>query len=100
MCLLSFTGFSLARSRSADAELAHQESLSMVLLLLISESEFLGDSPWTTRNLGENVKRRRFGASVCARSTLGDLDSGLEGAESAKREETPWSIYDGPLAAA
>ena len=32
--------------------------------------------------------------------TLGDLDSGLEGAESAKRDETPWSIYDGPLATA
>ena len=24
---------------------------------------------------------------------LGDLDSGLEGAESAKREETPWSVF-------
>ena len=31
---------------------------------------------------------------VLARFTLGDLDSGSEGAESAKRDETPWSIYD------
>ena len=40
------------------------------------------------------------GGSLLARSTLGDLDSGLEGAESAKQDETPWSIHDGPLATA
>ena len=39
-----------------------------------------------------------YRGSVLARSTLGNLDSGLEGAEGAKRDETPWPIYDGPLA--
>ena len=38
--------------------------------------------------------------AVLAQLTLGDLDSGLEGAGNAKRDETPWSIYDGPLATA
>ena len=41
-----------------------------------------------------------YGGSVLTRLTLGALDSGLEGAESAKRDATPWSIYDGPLATA
>ena len=47
-----------------------------------------------------NRKCTIYGGSVLARSTLGDLDSGLEGAESAKRDETPRSIYDWPLASA
>ena len=41
-----------------------------------------------------------YGGSALARSTLGDLDSGLEGAESAKLDEMPWSIYDERLATA
>ena len=49
--------------------------------------------PWPTANAP-------YGGSVLARLTPGDLNSGLEGAESAKQDETPWSIYDGPLATA
>ena len=41
-----------------------------------------------------------YGGSVWTHLTLGDVDSGLEGAESAKRDETPWSVYHGPLATA
>ena len=41
-----------------------------------------------------------YGGSAFARITLGDSDSGLEGAESARRDETPWSIYERPLATA
>ena len=44
-----------------------------------------------------------YGGSGLARLTVGDLDSGLEGclrAESAKRDETPGSVCDGPLATA
>ena len=47
-----------------------------------------------------NRKDAPYGGSVSARLTVGDLDSGLEGAESAKRDETPWTIYSGPLATA
>ena len=47
-----------------------------------------------------NRKYAPYGGSVLARLTLGVLDSGLEGAESAKPDETPRSIYDGPLATA
>ena len=36
-----------------------------------------------------------YGGSALARSTLDDLDSGSEGAESAKRDETPWSFVMG-----
>ena len=41
-----------------------------------------------------------YGGSVLARLILGDLDSGSEGAENAKRDETPRSIHEGPLATA
>ena len=40
------------------------------------------------------------GGSVLASLTLGDLHTGLEGGESAKRDETPWPIHAGPLATA
>ena len=40
-----------------------------------------------------------FGGPVLARLTLGDLDYGSQGAESAKRDET-YTNYDGPLATA
>ena len=49
-----------------------------------------GGSEWPTVNAP-------YGGPVLARLTLGDLASGLGGfclrAESAKRDEIPWSIY-------
>ena len=57
-------------------------------------------APLFGRLVMANRKYAPYGGSVLARLTLGVLDSGLEGAESAKPDETPRSIYDGPLATA
>ena len=45
-------------------------------------SHHSGGWSWPTRNAP-------YGGPFFAHLTLGDLDSGLEGAESAKRDETP-----------